>query len=562
MRNSSKAPAWRRSLGWLGALVLGAGAVAEAGPPTPAPTASHSERVAGLHPGRGLEGLAHLPDDVPITLLVPRPERLFRKLEAQWARATSAQADLAHRVFLSGLAEIMGGPVAPATFQRVGIAVDREVALMLDPEAEVIILRFGLADRRRFEAWLSRTVPEERRSMELGRERAIVLYPDSDLPIICLLRVQHAHCQLGAGKDARPGAALERLLASSLRPLAEDADFVGLRSELSEDADLFAFLRPKRLASGLRRWLDERARRHQRFAAPEDQRRARELSDARAQLLRGWLEQSRLVTLGLAVDRGRLQGKAHAVLDAPAARGLAALVPAELSETDVKRWSDTPALSRLFLQLQPEAASRLFAWLGLDLPAASVDGSFAALLLGVDAECKAARSSGGDPRARLFYLPLAMAAGLRGPLAAERLILDAPAAGPPSLFSGVQFRVGADARTLHAEHLGSPLELRVLDQVVLMGTGHGAAAAAERRWTARAPRAAPGPGFLELSVDLAAVRAAISAARLEGASNQELKRLREAEQRIDLWLGDMRRLELRAHLAKDAPRLVAELHGQ
>lgn len=278
--------------------------------------------------------------------------------------------------------------------------------------------------------------------------------------------------------------------------------------------------------------------------------------------MRGWLEETRLVVLGLDLDRGRVRGKLHAFLERPAAERLSGLVASELPDTPLVAWSNTPALSRLLLRLQPAAASRVFAWLGLDLPAAAVDGSFAALLLGVDTECRAARSSAQDPRARLFYLPLAAAVGLAGSLSADRLVLAAPEEGPPPLFSGVRFRVGADARTLHAEHLGSPLEVRLLDQVALMGTGHGAAAAAERRWTAPAAPRAESSGFMELSVDLAAVRAALAAARLEGASNQELKRLRAAEQRIDLWLGDMRRIELRARFAKPAPQLVAELNGQ
>lgn len=563
MRNSSK-PGWRRL--WfasLGAALAGISAPGRAAPPIPS-TPSGLRSNARLQPEleRPLDALAHLPDDVPITVLIPKPERLFRKLEAQWARAAASSSGLAHRAFWSGIAEVIGGPVEPATFRRLGVAVDRDVALLLDPAAGVTIVRFGLDDRRRFEAWLARTVPEDRRSMDLGRERAIVLYPDSDLPIICLLRVRHAHCQIGEGQGARPGAALQQLMSESIRPLVEAADLAAVRPHIQNDAELLAFLRPRLLAPGLAAWMGDRARRAHRFGPPEEQRRVLERHAERARVLRGWVDDGRLVALSLAIDRGRVRGRAHAVLEPRAAERLASLVSARPPGPDVVAWSHTPALARFFSRLEPEAASAFFALLGLDLPASVLDGNFAALLLGIDAECKAAKSAGQDPRARLFYLPLAAAVGLRAPVDAKRMILERQEGAPLALFSGVRFETDPDQRTLRAEHLGSPLEVRVLDRVALMGTGHGAAAAAERRWSATVePRVGP-VGFLEASVDLAAVRAALSGARLEGASNRDLKHLQAAERRLDIWLGDMRRLHLGAHLATRAPQLTVELDGQ
>lgn len=542
-------------------LVLLGSASAQAQMPSPTPTEARAESPRGApEAGTPFETLAHLPDDVPLTVLIPSPERFFRKLEAQLDRLSPSAA--LQRVWFEGIAEVIGGPVNPATFRRLGIGVDRELGLIFDPDANVAIVRFALSDRRRFEAWLARTVPEERRSMEIGRERAIVLYPDSEMPIICLLRVSHAHCQLGTGEEERPGRALQRLTTEGIRPLAEASDFKLLRAGLDEHADALVFVRPKRFTSGVDAFLEARTRRAHRFASNRDQRGMHGRAESRARLLRSWLSEGRLAALSLSLDRGRVDGRLQVVLEPRAAERLAVLVPTDPPSNDIMAWSDTPSLARLLLRLEPSAAAALYELLGLQLPSDSVDGSFSAHLLGVDTECRAAKSLAKDPRAPLFFMPVAAAIGLRGPVDAKTMIMQPGSAGARALFSGVQLEpTGTDGQTFRAEHLGSPLEVRMLDGVALMGTGHGAAAAAERRWSARVAPRSRRNAFLELSVDLAAVRAALAAARIER-SNEELKRLHAMEQKMDLWLAEMRRLDLSAALVPSAPQLTVHLSGR
>lgn len=562
MRNRVRSPSWHAMSGVAGLLVVTVGPNSHANPPTPSTTIARSAPVPhDLAPVGLPEALAHLPDDVPITIVLPSPERFFRKLEARLERVAPSASAFAHQAVLDGLVEVIGGPVQPSTFRRLGIAVDREVALISDPEAGVTIVRFALHDRRRFEAWLSRTVPEERRSMDLGRERAIVLYPDSELPIICLLRVSHAHCQIGTGHGQRPGEALSRLVSAGIRPLSDAADVQAVRPHLHEDADLMAFIRPKLLIPSVEAWADARTRRSRRFRGAAEHTSSSVHSKYVVRVARSWLGGSRLLAFSFAFDRGAFDTRMHAILEGPAAARLGAFVSSEAPEAVLATWSQTPALARLLMRLEPSAASALLEALGLDLSADALNGTVSALLLGVDSECQAARSLVKDPRAHLFYLPMAVALGLRAPVDARRMFRSGSEGESTSLFSGVRFREGADPRTLQAEHFGSSLEVRVLERVLLMGTGEGTVAAAERRWDARIDRPSNSGGFLELSVDLSAVRAALASARIERSSD-DLKRLRAMEQKLDLWMAHMRRVDLHARMAESAPQLSVEFSGR
>ena len=550
------------SRSFAGLCVLSWAASVQAEPPTPSPTANRrSPPPVERATSDLLEALAHLPDDVAVTVVVPNPERFFRKLEAHVQRISASAATFARQAVLDGLAEAIGGPVQPTSFRRLGIAVDREIALILDPHTEVAIVRFGLHDRRRFEAWLSRTVPEDRRSMDLGRERAIVLYPDSELPIICLLRVSHAHCQLGVGRGQRPGAALQKLMAHGMRPLSDSVDVIAVRPQLHEDPDLTAFIRPKLLTPMFDGWAETRSRRSSRFdgASPHHSTGGRS-SDGVA-LVRSSLAQGRLFALSFSFERGAFDTRMHAVLEARAAARLASLVASAPPDVSLSSWTRTPALARMLMRLEPDVAAFFLGALGFQLSSQAVNGSMGILLLGIDSECRAAKSQVKDPRAHLFYLPMAAAVGLRGPVDPRVAIRVDSGEHGFSLFSGVRFEEGASPQSLKAEHFGSPLEVRASEQVLLLGTGEGTLAAAERRWGARNEALPPPGGFFELSVDLAAVRAALAAARIERSSD-DLKRLRSLEQQLDLWMNGIRRVELSARTSALAPQLSLEFSGR
>jgi hypothetical protein len=366
----------------------------------------------------------------------------------------------------------------------------------LDPDAPLVawtlggdhpwIVRIGVAD-----------AAEARRAFGLLAAGPLdpVRRVDSadDAPWACRLDGPTLLCQRGPGAAAaEPLAELARALHPSGPSLESRGDVIALLAALDADADVYAYTRPAEHA----RAVDAAAhdwRRRRDFAATEprpddDTRRARAYGKL--------LEQLPGAAASLRVGAG--PELAIEVGLSPRARQALGAIP-ELAAVGLARLGGTPGLVQLRAALPPLLVEHFARSLWPGLPTERLDGELALVVLGLDG-----RPHVADP----YAAPSVFALGLRprrDPVdPVERWIAGL---GAPWTQDGDVWR------RVEGDHVD---EVRVLDGLLVLATGAGSGAAAQRRIGARAPVGQlPPDTLLDVRVDLGAARAALTVARGE-----------------------------------------------
>jgi hypothetical protein len=490
------------------------------------------------------------PAQSPSVVVIRRPDRLLQKLEQE----------------LEPLGPVLPGlrldVLAALSLDATGLDLTRAEGLRaagLNPEARMIVipglgdapvlLMLAVADRSKLAAWAEHLAEGRSKRLELGGEHGWVLFPASESPLACLLRGDQAYCQLGVSPGADPMAALRRWLESRSAPPREGP--TRAITALPNDSDVVMWVQPAPLAAALSdAWLAQAAQRHRFDPEPIRQTALRD-ARARAAQLKNNARTLEGVAMGFAIRDSAVALHTVLALDDRGARALDGAMVKPGDDT-IARWSETPAIARLLVRLRPHVLRSLLEPLGVSLPEESLSGSLAALALGLDTDCPAAKANAQKTQSPvMFALPLAAAVGLNRPLDPRamfgRTLPEWMSAEAPA----------GDASMLHGEAFGSPLELRVNGPVLLIGTGPGGGAAAARRWSDLGPpREGPAEGeppFFEAGLDLVTASAAITASALGEDSRPELLSLERIHRRLRPLLQRYRTL---------SAKMVREDHGR
>jgi hypothetical protein len=463
-----------------------------------APTSSTSHAFEGA--------LESLPEWVPAALLVREPNRFL-------ARARGLLAPLPVKVRDRLAAEWI--TLRDLDFEDAGIDGDAPAWVVPSFGDQPALARFGLADHRRFEAFAARRAAGRGR-LRIGAMPAWVFDADLPSPIACTRRERWLYCQRGVSPEREPFAHLERLLEAPGRRLAHHDGLQAAAAQLDPDADLLWVLRPDAAASHLAGlWLAQVE--HELRLAPPELRRRRE-ADARRWT--AWFHQRARWLRGLAgsVDLETLRVAVDVALEPAGAELVRSIAGRPRPDDRLSGWVKTPAIARAVAHLTPEVTADLLQRSGLSLPVDRLSGSIAALALGLDAECPAAKRGGPKEASALpFVFPMAAAIGLVDGAGRERrwlvqaLGIEPPRAAGNVLMSGLAH--------------GSPYEVRAANEAVLIGTGPGAGAAAARRWSGAMPIEVAPAAFAEIAIDLRALDAALGSASFGGETRRELREL-------------------------------------
>jgi hypothetical protein len=475
-------------------------------------------------------------------------------------RWRQSRADLESKLFLAGLRETLGLGLTSPALEAVGLAPQRPALIVKASPNAPATVQLGLSDHRRFRAWLSRVAGTDRRSIPFGRERATVLFPDSDLPIVCLIRIRDGYCQFGSTKGPDPVRALKRAVNSGGNRLPVNSAMADAVAALPSDADLYLLVRPKRWSQHLARALVGHAVRSHRFDPPGVRRRATAKLERKAREVQTALREIRAMAFAFSYHETRARLRGQVVVEESAARRLRSAIDTAPSRATMRRWANTPALISARFHLKPTAAEQLLAATGFSLPGAKLSGGLAILALGLDTECASAKTHDETGAAALpFVVPIAGAIGLEQKLDSEafqQLQHWLPHPSEPGRFRYHPLSGSGD----------QTVELRLRDEVVLVGTGSGSGAAAARRWDSSQKHlqqsvrpTADARRFVEIEIDLAAITAALATANFDANVRSELHALRQFHQQLRPALGRYRRIRLRGETKDRAKRLSFEL---
>ena len=498
--------------------------------------------------------LSTVPEDTRIVVVAPRPDRTLPRLTKELAAASKIWPNLAPKRLGLLLTTSLGANISSARgLSQIGVDPSRPLLFIprlpgAEGQLQAGLLIVGLRDRRRFDAWLARIAGPERRSVDLGKVRVRVLFPDSEEPIACLLRWHSVICQLGAAPGSDPMKLLRRVSEQRFTPMSNDALALGALSALDPDADFYVIARPARFAETLQHRVVERALRAHRFEEPSARKRRAKRVQREAASLTKSARSVQVVVGGVYLEEKSLRLDAEARLTASAASALRGAL-AQRSAPVVARWAKTPALGRFFVQMNPKLlAAGLEKW-GLPLPAARLDGSLAVLALGIDTQCTAAKSSVRiDANVAPFLLPMAAAVGLSEPLKDDERAAIAESLGPKGAALPAQraFGVLNKSKTgrLRGERFGAPIEVRFHPRALLVGSGAGGGDAAERRLGAGDPDGEP-HAFVDIAIDPPAIAAAFETGDFDNV-RPELTQAVETHRRLRPLLEQLRMVRLRS----------------
>ncbi len=407
---------------------------------------------------------------------------------------------------------------------RIGIDADAPIAIVPDRGGEVAVVILGLSSRKRFEQWLSAIEGPERAHVKIGGEQASVIAATSDAPVVCLARQGHAYCQIGRVDPKAPTGPLKRLLEFDGPTIAKAKDRVEAFAALPPGAHFYATIFPKGLAAVVGERRLEEARAKARFL---------DKAQAAAHLRQVRLGHGRFdhyasyvpgAAFGVYPDADGVRLEAQLVLNAAGRRMVAHAVPDAPPDEMIARWSRTPSLFGMLLRTHPDVMRSWAHEEGVDLPPGALTGTLALLTLGVDSECPSAKHRAAiRPQRWAFLMPSAAAVGLttvehanavHGALAKRFELAPREAEQRP-----------LDRPALAGNAFGSPFQVEVLDDMVLVGTGRGSGAAALRRLGALPPSTPRDEGpvpFLEMQLDLRAVDAAFAAGAFGSEHREEL----------------------------------------
>lgn len=530
--------------------------------------------------GRALEWLHLLePDAIPPTA----GDALARALQLDPLPAVSGAPSTWTELFTArGLDSIgidLDGPVL--ALPKLDLTT-REAA----PGRDTAVVALPLRDVPAFERWLTALAGPAAQPVAIGSERAIIVGATREHPIACVIRPAAALCQVGAGADPDPLAPLRCAIARQVAGLGGSAragrravdepslDLVtGLArafSHLPRGARGYLLINPEPAAAAVAQLTAAHGAREHRFAAGRERAQAMERAQLRAQRIRRDAELFDGVAFAWYLDPAALTIRGQIAVSERGRRLLTELDVHGPGDDRLARWAATPALARLFLQMRPELAARTFAELGWNVPAEALTGAVALLLFGVDTECPLARK--GEATAPVdwaFVLPSALAIGVRPRQTAllGRAVVDA-VGGTTGVSISTSNDPGdgrePDVPSLRGHAFGSTLQIDLLDELVLIGTGPGSGAAALRRWRSLRADAAPPPApasapFLDLTIHLRAVDAALAAGEYGSDRRTELVLLDLVRRRMKPLLEQVGTMALDAHALVDDRRVEVNL---
>jgi hypothetical protein len=440
--------------------------------------------------------------------------------------------------------------LTPGGLREAGIDAAAPVVLIPNVRAEVTVIRFGLSDRRAFEAWLDRIGGRERKRIPVGAETASVLALDSERPIICLARHKQAICQLGVSQGPNVIADLARVVAEGGSTYSRLPGVITAHDRLPRDSVLYAFANPSPLARDAALLQAERERRRTRFADVRTRAASEEESRRMTARLVKW---SRWIDgVAAAVLTGERTGvRVELTASSMGKRLLAAALPERRTDDLIGRWAETPALFSALVHADPTFVQRAAEQFGLDLPKDALSGTVALLGLGLDSECPSAKQGAVAELDWAFLIPSALNVGIATTEAAERLhqllSLRFPIVPikPPWLeharppFAGIA--------------QGSPYEIHVLDRMLIVGTGIGSGAAALRRLASIQPTAKPSARapFIRASLHPRAIDAAFAAGAFGREHRRELLAIESLRLQLKPLMERIDSIELLANASED-----------
>lgn len=441
---------------------------------------------------------------------------------------------------------------------RIGIDAEAPVAIVPDRGGDVLVVILGLSSRKRFEQWLSTIEGPERAHVKIGGEQASVIAATSDAPVVCLARHAHAYCQIGRVDPKAPTGPLKRLLEFDGPTIAKSKARVDAFEALAPGAHVYATIWPKGLVGviGDRRLEDARAK--ARFldkpVGLELMRQAR-LEQGRHEHYATYAPGA---ALGVYREADGVRVEAQVVLNTLGKRLLARAAPDAPPDEMIARWARTPSLFGLLVRTHPDLMRAWAQDSGIDLPAGALTGTLSILTLGVDAECPSAKQHRDAirPQRWAFLMPSAAAVGLTSVehantvhTALARGLEVAPREKDPR---------ATDRPALSGNVWGSPFQVEVLDDMVLVGTGRGSGAAALRRLGALPPPAPRPKGpvpFVEMRMDLRAVDAAFAAGAFGSEHREELLALEALRWKLKPLLSTIDQVSLEATKHDDGGRV-------
>jgi hypothetical protein len=415
-------------------------------------------------------------------------------------------------------------PTWPRLFTEAGlkeIGLDPSSSAVIVPTVsdDAVVIGFGLTSRALFEAWLGRLAHGESKRVEIAGELASVFGPSREVPITCLSRQADAFCQIGISQGPDAVLALRTIVQRSSPTFDQAPGLLKARERLAEGAHAYGLVNGEALGRSLAGLALARVQRFHRF----DGKDARKLVDQEAQLYANRIKRAfegvDAAAFGLYTSKkDALALKSEIALNDHGAQRLRDLTERDPQRAGIERWSETPSLARILLRTTPASAQRILQGVGFSLPQGSLTGTSALLWFGIDTECPEAKKSLVQPGLGLaFLLPSALAVGIRS-----------REAGPP-VHDALQ-------SALEARASGSAYDIRVMDDVVFVGTGPGSGAAAVRRMNglAHTPDKEPSetPPFLEGSVHLRAVDAALESVDFGSERPHELLLFNAVRQRM------------------------------
>ena len=495
--------------------------------------------------------LDELPDETGLAVVVPDPAGVAERLAA----ATHGLED----VLPEWSAEHLLPRVRRSLMLSEGVAgVDPRgrVTVVLGLGDVPDVVRLPLADPARFAAWI-REQSGGRPIATWGEDEVHAVGGEPSRRAACVVRDGAGWCQLGPSAGADPLTELRRVVDVPTRRLSQSSSMMAALGRLRPGGDLYVFARPSTAVEPLARAQIDRARAAQPYARPAERRALDAEARASARRLIARASLVRSAAGALTLGDGDVRAELELELSdrgAELARGLVGRLDAH---DPILGWADTPSLGRLIVRLDPALAAEVLGEAHLRLPPQNLSGTLAVMLLGLDTQCPSAKRSGPRaPAAWPFVFPLAAAVGLGGPLDRARLTaslnLPLDRAGPHAA-EDVLFR-----GRIH----DGPVEGRIVSgNTLLVGTGHGAASAAARRWEALgrpARREVPTP-FIDARVSLAAIGAALHAGAYDADTRPELHRLAQLYRAIQPVVARYPVARASAHVADQGTRLTVRL---
>lgn len=522
--------------------------------------------------------VAQLPASTPLVLYAPSLARALEETERLADMLSVLEPELSKPLGRLAVDAIWGFdslselsapvPVDPAKvlttagLEAAGIDTSAPLLVLPSLEEEVVVLRFQLESRRRFEAWLDALAGKERRRVLLGGESASVIGPDSPRPVACLARHAHAFCQLGvnAGDDALSD--LSRAVASEGVAYGRLRGVAAAWERLPQDAVLYAFFNPGPFAKGIAKLAHLRERMRTRFA---DRRSKRDAFMRARRFESSVLEWSRLLDgAALALFFGDAPGaRLELSMTARGRRALDDVFPERTTRDLIGRWTETPALFSLLVHADPAFVQRVARSYGLMLPQEMLTGTVGLLTLGLDPDCPSAKQGTKQPLDWAFLLPSALNVGLTAPEAADRIhgLLEAQLPARAAGDRKVAWLPNPRA-PITGLAAGSPFEIHVLDRMLVVGTGPGSGAAALRRLASvrsRAPAGKERAPFFVATVQPQAIDAAFAAAAFGREHRRELLTIESLRLRLKPLLERIGALKVEATTPPEHRRVSVRL---